>query len=138
MKAKYGLYYVACKVFLRKSNKLFIFKDRYGDWDIPGGRILDREFSAPLELVIKRKIREELGSGIRYRLGKPLVSMRHERKEISLRKRVRIFAIGYEAKFLGGPIRLSSQHTEFLWVSVKTFKPNKYFRGGWFKGVKEI
>ena len=42
------LYYVAVKVFLERKGKLFIFKDRYGAWDLPGGRIQKHEFHALL------------------------------------------------------------------------------------------
>lgn len=65
--------------------------------------------------------------------------MRHERKEPNIlgRSRVRIFAIGYQATFLSGKIQLSLSHTEYKWVSIKNFKPECYFAGGWLKGVKD-
>ena len=77
------LYYVAVKLFLEYKGKLFIFKDRYGDWDLPGGRIQKHEFSVPLDQVIRRKMREELGNHVKYRLDKPVVFMRHQRLERS-------------------------------------------------------
>jgi 8-oxo-dGTP pyrophosphatase MutT (NUDIX family) len=136
-KERRDLYYVAVKAFLEKDGKLFIFKDRYGDWDIPGGRIQEHEFNVPLEQVMKRKMREELGGSVRYSLGKPVVFMRHERVEAMLKRKVRIFAVGYKATLLGGSIRLSDQHTESLWVPVKSFNPRGYFEGGWLNGVEE-
>lgn len=46
VKDQKDLYYVAVKIFLEKGEKLFIFKDRYGDWDIPGGRLKEiKEYS---------------------------------------------------------------------------------------------
>jgi len=132
------LYYVAVKAFLELDGRFFILKDRYGDWDIPGGRIQRHEFGVPLEWVLERKLKEELGKGVIYKVGKPVVFMRHERKESDLGgTKVRIFAVGYRVAFLGGEIRLSHQHTEAMWVSVKSFNPNRYFKGGWLKGVKE-
>lgn len=138
-KSQRDLYYVAVKVFLENKGKLFIFRDRWGDWDIPGGRIQKREFNAPLEKIIKRKMEEELGRTVRYQLGKPIVFMRHERREAILpnRPKVKIFAIGYQAKYLGGEIKLSMEHTQYEWVLIKRLKPEKYFKGGWLKGVKE-
>lgn len=135
--AERDLYYVAVKVFLERNGRFLIFKDRYGDWDIPGGRIRKHEFSTPLEQVLKRKMKEELGSSIRYNLGKPMVFMRHERKEESGGETVRIFAIGYQATLLNSEIKLSGQHVEFVWVPIKSFNPTNYFEGGWLKGVKE-
>jgi len=132
-------YYVAVKVFFEKSGRLFIFKDRFGKWDLPGGRLLKNEFYTSLEKVIARKIKEELGQKVYYKLGKPLVFMRHERKEPNPlgRPKVRIFAIGYRAKFISGEIKLSSMHTEYKWVQLKNLKPERYFIGGWLKGVKK-
>jgi len=131
------LYYVAVKAFLEKDGKFFIFKDRYGDWDIPGGRIQRHEFDVPLNQVLRRKIREELGGSVKYSLGKPIVFMRHERTEETIGKKVRIFAIGYQAKLLSGNIRLSDQHVESMWVPINRFNPSGYFEGGWLKGVEE-
>jgi ADP-ribose pyrophosphatase YjhB (NUDIX family) len=132
------LYYIAVKVFLKCGNNLFIFQDGFGKWDLPGGRIRYDEFKKPLESIIKRKLKEELGGSIKYQLGKPFVFMRHERKEAMPHgpKMARIFAIGYHAKFLGGTINLPSHHTKYEWVPIKTFKPQKYFEGGWFDGMK--
>lgn len=132
-------YYIAVKVFLEHKGNLFIFKDKFGDWDIPGGRLLRNEFSIPLEKVISRKIKEELGNSIKYRLGKPLIFMRHERQEPNPFNfpKVRIFAIDYRADYISGKIQLSSGHTEYKWVSIKNFNPEKYFKGGWLKGIKE-
>lgn len=133
------LYYVAVKVFLEREGKLFIFKDKYGDWDLPGGRIRKDEFETPLDQIIKRKMREELGDGIEYEIGKkPVVFFRHERNEAGLGgQKVRIFGIGYDGKLVKGEIKLSELHTQSEWVDIATFKAEKYFMGGWLKGVKE-
>src|SRR3989338_4042264 len=77
------LYNVAVKVFLEDGKgNLLITKDRFGDFDLPGGRLLPDEFSVPLEKVVERKMKEELGANVRYTLGEPVVFMRHERDEI--------------------------------------------------------
>lgn len=138
-KAK-DLYYVAVKVFLKKGDTFFIFKDGFGNWDLPGGRIRYDEFKKPLKSVIKRKMKEELGNSVRYELGEPFVFMRHERDEVMPHgpKKARIFAIGYHGKFLGGKIALASHHTKYKWAPIKTFKPKKYFKSGWLEGTKEF
>ena len=106
------LYFVAVKVLLEKDGKLFIFKDKFGDWDLPGGRIRKDEFDAPMDEIIKRKMSEELGDGVKYEIGKPIVFFRHERIEASSGQPVRIFAVGYEGKFLEGNINFSEIHTQ--------------------------
>ncbi len=131
------LYFVAVKLLLRDGNKLLITHDIYGDWDLPGGRIRVGEFDKSLESVIERKVKEELGAEVEYKLGKPVVFFRVERIEQSLGEKVRIFAIGYEAEYSGGQITLGEHHDELEWVDVADFDPEKYFTGGWLTGVQE-
>ncbi len=129
---------MAVKVFLEHEGKLFIFKDRFGDWDLPGGRITKDEFNTPLEDVLRRKMKVELGENVEYSVGEPLVFMRHERVESAPgNPTVRIFAVGYAATLKSGEIQPSAQHPEILWVDQNNFKPEEYFTGGWLKGVQE-
>ncbi len=132
------LYFVAVKLFLRDGDKLLITHDIFGSWDLPGGRIKKDEFEKSLESVIQRKVKEELGDRATYELGEPKIFFRVERKEVGLdNKLVRIFAVGYEAQYTGGEIQIGKHHDQMEWVSVKTFKPEDYFKGGWLTGVKE-
>ncbi len=132
------LYYVAVKLFLRDGDKLLITHDIFGDWDLPGGRLREHEFDAPLEAVIERKVREELGPDVKYSVEEPVVFFRHERSEHDEGgKQVRIFAIGYEAVYQGGDVKLGDYHDKMEWVDINSFKPEGYFTGGWLKGVQE-
>ncbi len=134
-----NIYFVAVKLFLKKDGKLLIMRDNFGDWDLPGGRIKADEFETSLEDILQRKVREELGENTIVSLGKmPVVFLRHERIEQSPGSpKVRIFALGYEGILEKGEIKLSSRHPEMLWVEPNNFKPEKYFTGGWLKGVKD-
>ena len=136
------LYFVAVKIFLLdNAGNLLISKDKFGDWDIPGGRLREMDFDTPLPDVVARKMKEELGVEVQYQLAQPVVYMRHERDEHlpdGTRDKRRIFAIGYEANYLGGELELGKNHEKFEWVPLKTFKPEEYFTGGWLKGVKEF
>lgn len=89
-------YFVAVKLFLEKDGKLFIFKDKFGAWDLPGGRIKKHEFETPLKEIIARKMSEEVGFEFQYKIeDRPVVLMRHERVEASPGNPVvRIFGIG--------------------------------------------
>lgn len=136
------VYFVAVKVFLvDNTDRFLIVKDRFGDWDIPGGRLRENEFSVSLQVVIERKVKEELGEALQYEVGEPVVFMRHERDEIlpdGKKEKRRIFAIGYLAKYVGGEIKLGKNHERFEWVSIQEFEPEKYFTGGWLAGIKEF
>jgi len=134
-------YFVAVKIFLEdKKGNFLITKDRFGDWDIPGGRLRQNDFDTDLDAVVQRKMSEEVGSEVVFDLGEPIVFMRHERNEIlpsGEREPRRIFAIGYEAMYTGGEIKLGKNHVEYKWVSPTDFKPEDFFTGGWLKGIKE-
>ncbi len=136
------LYFVAVKIFLLDdTNRLLIIKDRFGEWDIPGGRLRENDFEIPLEAVAERKIKEELGEAVRYELDAPTIFMRHERDEIlsfGQREKRRIFAVGYTARYLGGGPKLGQNHEKYEWVPISTFVPEDYFTGGWLQGIKEL
>ncbi len=135
------LYFVALKVFLRDAKgNVLLTKDRFGDWDIPGGRLREGDFEVPLDQVIARKMKEELGVECAFKLGAPAVYMRHERNEIladGTREKRRIFAIGYDAEYQGGPIALGENHEKYEWISATDPKPENYLTGGWLKGMQE-
>lgn len=134
------LYFVAVKAFLEDKGKLLIVKDKFGDWDLPGGRLRENEFATPLEEILQRKIKEELGEKVNYKIQEPVVFMRHERDEIfqnAQKEKRRIFAIGYKATYLNGEIILGKNHEKYEWLNIKNFNPEDYFTGGWLKGVKE-
>ncbi len=142
MSLEKDVYFVAVKIFLRDvAGRLFIIKDRFGDWDLPGGRLRPDDFFIPLEQVVGRKIHEELGIAVQYKLeSQPTVFMRHQREEIladGTREPRRIFAIGYRAEYLGGDIDLGGNHVQSEWVDIQSFNPESYFQGGWLKGVKD-
>ena len=138
MQDEKDLYFVAVKVLLRDGNKLLITHDIFGDWDIPGGRLKKNEFDTPLEDVVKRKMSEELGDDLQYESGKPIVFFRHERQEQNLDgQTVRIFAVGFDAKYISGEPKLGDHHDKFEWVDIEAFKPEDYFTGGWLKGIQE-
>lgn len=131
------VYFVAVKIFLEKDGKFLVMKDSFGDWDLPGGRIKRDEFETPFEDVIARKMNQEIGTDLKYGLGKPVVFMRHERIEDSTKELVRIFAIGYQAAWISGEVKTSDRHNNILWADQKTFRPEDYFKGGWLKGVRD-
>ncbi|MGE5426202.1 MAG: NUDIX domain-containing protein [Bacillota bacterium] len=135
-------FFVAVKVFLLDGKGNFLItEDRFGDWDIPGGRLREQDFYTPLEQVVERKIREELGEELAYTLGSPRVYMRHERNELlptGEREKRRIFAIGYDASYEGGEIKLGENHENYEWVSLAGFQPETKFSGGWLQGVKDF
>lgn len=131
-------FFVALKLLLRQSEQLLITHDVFGDWDLPGGRLATKDSDTALEEVLSRKVAEELGTEVEYTLGQPRALFRHERREAALGGHsVRIFAVGFEAAYLGGSIRLGRHHDRYEWVEAATFDAGSYFVGGWLSGVEE-
>jgi len=135
------LYFVAVKVFLEDGKGNFLItKDRFSCWDIPGGRLRPEDFDVEIIDVVVRKLGEELGDEVVYYIHEPIVYMRHERDEIIAHnetEKCRIFAIAYRATYKNGNILLGENHVEYKWVSQQNFDAEKYFDGGWLKGVRE-
>lgn len=130
------VYFIAVKALIRHGDRLLITHDVFDSWDIPGGRIKKDEFQRPLIDVLKRKLSEELGDKIQYEIGDIATTFSVERDEVGIGSKVRIFAIGYEVKFLGGDIHLGSNHDQYEWVVVSDFEPNILFKDGWEKGLE--
>lgn len=132
-------WFVAVKMFLRDGENLLILKDIFDDgWDLPGGRIRKNEFETPLPDIVARKMREEVGKEVVYKLNEtPKIFFRHERTEAETGETVRIFAIGYEATYTSGTVTLGKHMDRYEWVDAKIFNAKDYFRGGWLKGVEE-
>lgn len=137
MNEKKDSYLIAVKVLLRRGSELLITHDVFNEWDIPGGRILPTEFETPLQDIVARKMREELGENLEYKLKAPKVFFRHEREEFTTKEKVRIFGIGYEADYVSGEITLGDNHDKYEWVELSDFDPAARFTGGWLKGLQE-
>lgn len=134
------VYFVTVKALLRDGNKILLTHDIWDQWDLPGGRIKKSEFKKPLESILERKIREELGDSVKYKIGEPKTFFRAERIEYLGTGRemiVRIFGIGYEVEYLGGEIKLGDHHDGMEWFDVGDFKPENYLKGGWENGLNE-
>ena len=113
MRPVIGVYHVALKILLRKGNRfLFLRESVEKRWDLPGGRIDRDEGKTPLEKIIEREVREELGPHIRYKLGKLVLQYRRFVGE----RKVPVFLNVYEARYISGALRLSPEHTSYHWI----------------------
>lgn len=119
MNNEYGIYYVGLKALLQKDGKVLLLRDKKtGRLDLPGGRIDSTEFEVPLEEILTREIREELGDDIVCRLGKPLFQYRRYNME----RNMPVFLTVYEATVVSGEVRLSEEHSSYEWAEPKGMK----------------
>lgn len=120
-------YLVAVKLLLRDGDKLLITHDTFGQWDLPGGRIRRDQFTTPLEEVLSGKITEELGADLKYELGDIKTTFRVEREEVGRGcEKVRIFGLGYEARYLGGEITLGEFHDMYESIDINSVNLEDY------------
>lgn len=110
---------VALKAIIYKNDKILVLKrsceeDVYAElWDIPGGKI---EYGEKTTDGIKREVFEETGLDVEIEF-RPwsLWSFMTPAKE---RQTVGITLL---AKYLGGEVKLSSEHTEYKWIDPAEF-----------------
>jgi 8-oxo-dGTP pyrophosphatase MutT (NUDIX family) len=120
MKGEYGIYQVAFKILLRKENQVLFLKDAEGKhWDWPGGRIDKGEENIPLKKVLKREVEEELGN-ITYKLEGPLFQYRRYFDPHD----IYILITVYDAEYISGEIKLSSEHKSSHWIDPRNFRFN--------------
>ncbi|OGZ56840.1 MAG: hypothetical protein A3H64_02485 [Candidatus Ryanbacteria bacterium RIFCSPLOWO2_02_FULL_45_11c] len=117
MKRDYAIYQVALKIFLQNGGDVLFLKDENGKWDLPGGRIDNVENKKPLEKILAREVREELGKEVKYELKLPAVQFRR----FIYSRSVFGFITVYEAVYKGGYIKISHEHTSFEWLNPKTY-----------------
>jgi 8-oxo-dGTP pyrophosphatase MutT (NUDIX family) len=118
MKRDFATYHVGLKILLRNGKKvLFLRSDNKRWWDQPGGRIDNVEDTVPLEKIIAREVKEELGN-IKYVLGKPLFQFRRFGKMGNL-------LTIYDAQYVSGKIKLSVEHSGYKWIDPVRYKFNK-------------
>ena len=124
MKRAHGIFHVGLKVLLKRGSEVLLLRADNGGLDLPGGRIDNVEYAKALGKIIAREMREEIGP-VKYQLGQPLFHYRRYLKD----RDVYVFCAVYEAEYLSGTIRLSSEHTSYAWIDPHTVRLNsKDFR----------
>lgn len=115
-KRAYAMYHVGLKILLKKGDEFLFLTHAAGKrFDLPGGRIDDVEHTTALVEILAREVREELGEGMKYKLGKPAFQFRRHFE--SEGKNVHVFLVVYEAEYLSGEIQLSAEHSGYQWIN---------------------
>lgn len=98
-----------------------------GTWELPGGKLSDGEEKVPLEEVLAREIKEELGN-IDISVGKVIDVMRRPwNKPGALADMV--FLAVFLCKYNGGEITLSEENNSFAWIEEKDISSYEYIDG---------
>lgn len=138
------IYEVSLKVFLKNERgEVLILKaaengSYAGFYDLPGGRIDVEEFRTPFPEIIAREIHEELGN-IKFRLWETPVAVGRHLRPASMSKsgkEARILYLFFKAKYEGGEVRISDEHTGHGWVDLSDIELTEYFSSGILEGVR--
>lgn len=115
---KYATFDTSFKLILRKNNKILILTEsETGFLDFPGGRIEKNEIRLPIKDLFRREITEELGKNVKYEILGPAIQYRRYNKYTKMHALI----TAYEAKYLSGDIKLSSEHSKYEWIDLKTY-----------------
>jgi len=115
---KYATFNISFKLILRKNDKILILTESAtGFLDFPGGRIEKNEVKLPIKDLFKREITEELGKDVKYKILGPIIQYRRYNKYT----KIHALITAYEAKYLSGDIKLSSEHSKYEWVNPKKY-----------------
>jgi len=107
-------FFVGQKAFIQKGEQLLVLIDPKWGVDLPGGKIQEGE--TDLKQSLQRELAEETGLDIE--IGKPVASWTWEVEAYEHP----IFLIGYQCKYKSGVLKLSSEHSEFYWVTKNDFR----------------
>lgn len=115
---EYANFNISLKLILCKGDRILILTEtKNGCLDFPGGRIEKNEKDMPLKDLFKREIEEELGKDVKYEILDPVIQYRRHKDSIVTPVLVTV----YEANYLSGEIKLSSEHNHYEWVDPKTY-----------------
>lgn len=143
--SKHVQFFVALKVVLRNAKgEILILKvpdssQMPGYYEFPGGRIEKSEVSLPFKEILKRETEEELGRNVKYKLEcSPVAVGRHFSFLDYPRNKNRqdFLWVFFEAKYLGGEIKISDEHKDYKWVRLNKNNLEKYFIRGPLEGMQ--
>ncbi|MBI5177066.1 hypothetical protein HY995_03185 [Candidatus Micrarchaeota archaeon] len=130
-------YNVGLKLFITRGDTVLGLTDpESGNLDLPGGRINGDELRAPFERIIAMEVKEELGPGFKYGLSHPLLPVAAFRIHKPERK-LKVFLVGFHARWLSGEPVISYEHSAFEWVPVAELQ-GRMKNGGFADGARQF
>lgn len=127
--------YIGVKgLIVRDDGKLLITQEPLtfvggGKWELPGGKIAVGEEEIPLEEILLREIREELGDDLRVSVGPVVDIMRRPWNKPGASADQVMLAV-FECAHEGGEIVLSEENNDFAWITAEEL-PNYEFIPGY-------
>lgn len=130
-------YQISLKIVLKdKAGKILILKattesQLAGFYDLPGGRIKENERTGSFRIILERELKEELGEDIKFNLvERPVAIGRHDYWSKKYDKTQHVFWVLFEAEYLAGEIKISSEHSGYKWATLHLANLQEYFIKG--------
>lgn len=99
-----------------------------GKWELPGGKINNGEEKVPLEEILQREIREELGEKFQIQVGKIIDVMRRPWNNPGA-SADQVMLVVFECRYQGGGIQLSHENNDFAWINAKELPQYEFISG---------
>lgn len=115
------LSYIGVKGIICDGNKILITQEPQtfvggGKWELPGGKLSHGEESTPLQDILLREIKEELGPDIKVEIGDLVDIIRRPWNKPGCESDM-VFLATYECAYRGGKITLSEENCAYRWVT---------------------
>ena len=109
-----------------------------GFYDFPGGRINSDELNIQYEEVIARELAEEVGKEVRYKgdFIHPVSTGKFIYFSYTLGRENSILQLYFKARYLGGEISISDEHSGYDWLDLRSELAEKYFTSGFLEGIR--
>ena len=113
------------KVFITQEPTHFVGGGR---WELPGGKIANGEEAVPLEDILRREVKEELGDKFQMSIGNLIDVMRRPWNKPGASADQVMLAV-FRCRYLGGDITLSHENNDFAWVTAKDVSQYEFIPG---------
>ena len=106
---------VGLKAFLVREGRLLVVRERFAPhwWELPGGRFDAGEEMMPLEHILRRELREELGEALVC----DVVGPRDAWVRPAPERGTHVFLLGFLCRHRAGEIELSDEHVDARWIA---------------------
>ncbi len=130
-------------VFYDHSKKVFLivkeakvsagYAERYGLWDLPGGRV---NIGESLAEALNREITEEVGESIDYEMIGPVCKYVRTIGGYDGKKLIQVACIVHLALLKNREVALSDEHNEYRWVTIEEIRDSSEYKAD-FKEIFE-